>query len=65
MLLPSLALPKRPLSLDPKAISTPSAYFWSTPVILALAVFLLVWEAPGVIRDFRISQNPVLIEDGD
>jgi hypothetical protein len=64
-LLPSLALPKRPLSLAPKAISTPSAYFWSTPVILALAVFLLVWEAPGVIRDFRISQNPVLIEDGD
>ncbi|RYD21368.1 MAG: hypothetical protein EOP69_01190, partial [Spirochaetia bacterium] len=62
---PSLVLPDRPLALSPDAISTPGAYFWSTPIILALAMFFFVWEAPGVIRDFQISQNPVLIEDGD
>ena len=46
-------------------ISTPRAYFWSTPIILALAVFLFVWEAPGIYRDFQISQNPLVLESGD
>ncbi|WP_222402315.1 hypothetical protein [Rhizobium leguminosarum] len=63
--LPSLVLPSRPLSLARNVISTPSAYFWSTPIILALAVFLFVSEAPGVIRDFQISQNPLTLENGD
>lgn len=64
-LVSSLALPSRPLSLARNVISTPNAYFWSTPIILALAVFLFVSEAPGVIRDFQISQNPLVLEDGD
>ncbi|MDR6817728.1 membrane protein YdbS with pleckstrin-like domain [Neorhizobium sp. 2083] len=63
--MPSLVLPARPLSLARDVISTPRAYFWSAPVILALAVFLIIWEAPGVLRDFQISQNPVFLEDGD
>lgn len=63
--LPELLLPRRPLQLAPDLISTPRPYYWSTPIILALAIFLLVWEGPGVVRDFTISQNPVLIEDGD
>ncbi|PYE42616.1 hypothetical protein DFI02_106191 [Rhizobium sp. PP-F2F-G20b] len=63
--MPELSLPRRPLRLPPDVISTPRAYYWSTPIILALCVFLLVWEGPGVLRDFTISQNPVLIEDGD
>ncbi len=65
MLQPSLVLPNRQLSLAPNVISTPSAYFWATPIILAIAVFLFVWEAPGVIRDFQISQNPMTLENGD
>lgn len=63
--MPELVLPRRPLRLAPDSISTPRAYYWSTPVILALCIFLLVWEGPGVLRDFTISQKPVLIEDGD
>jgi len=63
--LSSLVLPSRPLSLARNVISTPNAYFWSTPIILALAVFLFVSEAPGVIRDFQISQNPLVLENGD
>ena len=57
--LPALILPNRPLSLSPNVISTPRAYYWATPIILALAVFLAVWETPGVIRDIQIAQNPV------
>ena len=65
MPLSSLVLPSRPLSLARNVISTPRAYFWSTPVILALAVFLFVSQAPGVIREFRISRNPLVLENGD
>ena len=63
--LPALILPNRPLSLSPDVISTPRAYYWATPIILALAVFLAVWETPGVIRDIQIAQNPVWLEAGD
>jgi len=63
-MLPSNILPDHPISLSRNVITTPKAYFWSTPVLLALAIFMLVWEAPGIIRDFRISQNPLVV-DGD
>ncbi|NTE88269.1 hypothetical protein [Agrobacterium rubi] len=62
---PTLHLPNRPFSLAPNVISVPRPYFWSTPILLALAAFLLFWEGPGVYRDFLISQNPVVVEDGD
>ncbi|MBB2750729.1 UNVERIFIED_ORG: hypothetical protein GGI57_001405 [Rhizobium aethiopicum] len=63
--LSSLVLPSRPLSLARNVISTPNAYFWATPIILALAIFLFISEAPGVIRDFQINQNPLVLENGD
>ena len=62
---PTLHLPNRPFSLARDVISIPRAYFWSPPIILALAAFLLFWEGPGVYRDFRISQNPLVLEDGN
>ncbi len=65
MSMPSLILPARPLSLRKDSLSTPNAYFWSTPIILALTIFLLIWQAPGVYRDFQISQNPLPLEQGD
>ncbi len=65
MTLPPLLLPNRPLTLKHDVISTPRAYFWSTPLLLALAVFMFVWEAPGVVRDFRISQNPLVLATGE
>ncbi len=64
-LTPTLQLPNRPFSLAPDIISIPRAYFWSPPIILALAAFLLFWEGPGVYRDFLISQNPVVVDDGE
>lgn len=65
MLTHTLNLPKRPLSLARDVISTPRAYFWSTPIILVLTVFIFIWEAPGVYRDLQISQNPLVLESGD
>nr|WP_233123583.1 hypothetical protein [Agrobacterium vaccinii] len=62
---PALHLPNRPFSLSRNVISIPRAYIWSTPIILALTAFLLFWEGPGVYRDFLISQNPMVVEDGD
>ncbi|CAO3413119.1 hypothetical protein [Azospirillum endophyticum] len=61
----ALALPNRPLGLARDVISTPRTYFWSTPIILALTIFMLIWEGPGVVRDFQISQNPLVLENGD
>jgi hypothetical protein len=46
-------------------IATPKAYFFSIPMLLGLAIFMLVWEAPGVLRDYAISVNPVTLTDGD
>ncbi|MBW6425348.1 hypothetical protein KX729_28355 [Rhizobium sp. XQZ8] len=59
------SFPNRPLSLAPNVISTPRAYFWSTPIILLLTVFVFIWEAPGIYRDFQISQNPLALDSGD
>lgn len=63
--MPTLHLSNRLFSLAPDIISIPRAYFWSPPIILALAAFLLFWEGPGVYRDLLINQNPVFVEDGD
>jgi hypothetical protein len=27
--------------------------------------FMLIWEAPGIYRDFQISQNPLVLDSGD
>lgn len=64
-LTPSLRLPDRPLSLSSDLVSTPKFLFLAIPILLALAVFLVISEFPGVIRDIKINQNPLTLEDGD
>ncbi|XUY29146.1 hypothetical protein RMR21_019055 [Agrobacterium sp. rho-8.1] len=63
-LTPPITFPTCPLSLAPDVIATPRAYFWSTPIILLLTAFMLVWEAPGIYRDIQISQNPLTLDSG-
>jgi len=65
MLIPDIKLPPRPLKLKRGVLSIPFAYSFSPVILLAIAVFMLVAEGPGIIRDYKISQNPVEIEDGD
>lgn len=65
MTIPDIKLPPRPLKLKRGVLSIPFAYYFSPVILLAIAVFMLVAEGPGIIRDYKISQNPVEIEDGD
>ena len=64
MTFPTLKLPARPLTLKREAIATPVSYYFSIPILLAIAVFMVVTEAPGILRDYRISKNPLVVEDG-
>jgi len=65
MTIPEIKLPPRPLKLKRGVLSIPFAYYFSPLILLALAVFMLWAEGPGIIRDYKISQNPVEIDDGD
>ncbi|MGV1914297.1 hypothetical protein [Rhizobium sp. 22-785-1] len=65
MTLPDVKLPARPLILKRGVLSVPFAYYFSPPILLAIAIFMFVAEGPGIIRDYKISQNPVEIENGD
>ena len=65
MTFPTITLPARPLTLNRGAISTPFAYYFSIPILLVIAVFMAATEAPGILRDYKISQNPLVIENGD
>lgn len=62
MTFPTIKLPARPLALQRGAISIPLAYYFSTPVLLAIAIFMMVMEGPGILRDYTISQNPLIVE---
>lgn len=64
MTFPTIKLPSRPLPLKRGVISTPLAYYFSTPILLAIAVFMLMTEGPGILRDYTINQDPLVIENG-
>lgn len=65
MTFPTIKLPARPLTLKRGVISTPGAYYFSTPILLAIAIFMVVTEGPGILRDYKISQNPLVVENGN
>lgn len=65
MIFPTITLPSRPLQLVRGVISMPKAYYLATPILLALGAFLLITEGPGIVRDYQISQNPLVIETGN
>lgn len=62
MTFPTIQLPARRFALKRGVISTPLAYYFSTPILLAIAVFMVVTEGPGILRDYTISQNPLVID---
>lgn len=64
MSIPEIVLPRRPLSLVSSAVSLPRGFFWFSPVIIALAGFIIWWQGPGLWRDYQISRNPIVLEDG-
>lgn len=63
MPLTTIPLPDRAIAVKRNAISVPSAYYWSIPVLLALVVFFAIWQAPSLLRDIAISQHPMSLPD--
>jgi hypothetical protein len=64
MTFPTVTLPSRPLALARGVLSMPKAYYLSTPVLLLIVALMVIAEAPGILRDYKISGNPVVVEDG-
>jgi len=60
-----ITLPERPLKLSPKARPGYIVAYLSGILLLALGVFLMAWETEGLQRDWKISRNPVVVDDGD
>ena len=58
-------LPQRALMLARGVLSTPKASYFSLPILLALTAFMAAYEAPGILRDWTINQNPVTLDSGD
>lgn len=65
MTFPTIQLPSRPLMVQQGTIVTQRAVYFSAPVILILIAFMLIWETPGIVRDWTISQNPLTLDSGD
>ncbi|MGY5812282.1 hypothetical protein ACXHXG_31840 [Rhizobium sp. LEGMi198b] len=46
-------------------ISTPKISYFSLLIVIGLTVFMAVYEVPGILRDWVINQNPVMLDSGD
>lgn len=64
MTFPTITLPSRALALARGVLSIPRIHFLTAPIMLFVAVFLVVMQGPGILQDYKISQNPLTI-DGD
>lgn len=65
MTFPTIQLPQRALRLSQNVISMPKASYFSFPILIALTVYMAISEAPGILRDWTINQNPVVLDSGD
>lgn len=65
MTFPTIQLPQRALMLSQGMISAPKASFFSLPILIVLTVFMAISEAPGILRDWTINQNPIMLDKGD
>ena len=65
MSLSHIKLPSRPLLIKRNPFAHGIWYFLAFLMLAGIAVFLTIWQVPGLVRDFRISQNPVTVTNGD
>lgn len=56
-------LPQRPLAIQSKAVRRPGIEIFAAVFLLALAIALTIWQAPGILRDVSIKSNPVYTEE--
>ena len=60
-----LTLPDRKISLSGGTGARSGWTIIGVLFILAITIFLAVWQVPGIQRDWQISQNPVVLHDGN
>lgn len=60
---PAVNFPTRPLQIAPKSVSAPKLGVFAIVILLALGLFLTIWQAPGLWRDAQIKLDPVATED--
>ena len=60
---PAVNFPTRPLQIAPKSVSAPKLGVFAIVIMLALGLFLTIWQAPGLWRDAQIKLDPVATED--
>lgn len=61
----TLPLPSRAIAVSRGPFAASRGFAFSLIVLLALSVFLVWWQAPGLWRDWQINQNPQVIPSGD
>lgn len=61
----NISLPDRPLKIVGGTNSKKFIVILIAGFMLILGVALLAWQLPGVLRDWKISQNPITVYDSD
>ena len=65
MALSHIKLPSRPLQTKRNPFAQGAWYLVAFLMLSGVAVALSIWQMPGLVRDFQISQNPVTVSNGD
>ena len=61
----TLPLPNRSLAVAPRPFAMPAAFLFTVVVLSAMAIGLVIWQGPGLWRDWQINQDPLTLEDWD
>lgn len=59
----TLPLPSRSLGLAKKPFTAPSGFWFTIIVLLAMGIGLVWWQGPGLLRDWEINRDPVIVND--
>lgn len=59
------ALPDRPIKIKRSGIWPGIWSYLGGLLLLAIAAFIGIWQAPGIVRDIQIAQDPVVVYDAD
>lgn len=58
----TLPLPSRSIAVAKRPFAMPAAFLFSVVILSAMAIGLAIWQAPGLWRDWQISQSPLMID---
>lgn len=56
-------LPNRPIRLKKTGVWPGIFQYLGALLLVGLALFFAIWQGPGVIQDWMIAQDPVVVED--